>query len=121
MGRRLDRVRVKPEDLEVELVMQPTIAIPPDVDQAETGLPAWLSRFPSLLERRGKRRLLAELEQPLSDAYASFSSQLRDWLTAALARLASLLPGRLWAGFLAAALLQLAGAGILARLRRTLP
>lgn len=89
MGWKLDRARVKAEELEVELVTQPTITIPPEVDRAETGLPVWLSRFPSLLERRMKRRLLAKLEQPLSDAYASFSGQLRGWLTAALAGLAS--------------------------------
>jgi len=35
------------------------------------------------------RRLLAEFEEPLAGAYASFAGQLRRWLTAALAGLAS--------------------------------
>jgi uncharacterized membrane protein len=43
-----------------------------------------------------------------------------DFLSSALVgTLWSVLPDHLWAGFLAAALLQLAGAGILAGLRRT--
>ncbi len=89
MVRRLDWARVKPEDLVIELVTQPTITVPPEVDRAEILAPAWLRRFPSLLESRMRRRLLAQLEGPVAGAYAAFGGQLRGWLTAALAGLAS--------------------------------
>ena len=89
MARRLDWARVRPEDLGVELVTQPTVMVPPEVDRAESHTPRWLRRFPSLLERRMKRRLLAQIEEPLAEAYATFSGRLRGWLTAALAGLAS--------------------------------
>ena len=88
MARRL-AIPVKPEELGIELVTQPSIAVPPEVDRADVRPPAWLSRFPSRLESRVRRRLLAQLEEPLDGAYASFSGQLRRWLTAALAGLAS--------------------------------
>lgn len=89
MARRLDWARVKPEELGVELITQPTIAVPPEVDLAETLAPTWLRRFPSLLERRMRRRFLAQLQEPLAAAYATFSGQLHGWMTAALAALAS--------------------------------
>jgi hypothetical protein len=70
-------------------VTQPSIAVPPEVDRADIRPPAWLSRLAPLSESRVRHRLLAQLEEPLDGAYASFSSQLRRWLTAALAGLAS--------------------------------
>ena len=88
MARRLS-IPVKPEELGIELITQPTIAVPPEVDRADIRPAAWLSRLVSLSETRVRRRLLAQLEEPLDGAYASFSSQLRRWLTAALAGLAS--------------------------------
>jgi len=88
MARR-QSIPVKPEELRIELVTQPSITVPPEVDDADIRPPSWLSRFPSLSENRVGRRLLAELEEPLADAYASFAGQLRRWLTAALAGLAS--------------------------------
>ena len=89
MARRLDWNRGKPEDIRVELVTQPTITIPAEVDRAEPLAPDWFRRFPSLLEGRLRRRLLARLEEPLADAYSAFGGQLRGWLTAALSSLAS--------------------------------
>ncbi len=88
MARR-QAIPVKPEELRIELVTQPSITVPPEVDRADIRPPAWLSRFPSLSENRVGRGLLAQLEEPLAGAYAPFASRLRRWLTAALAGLAS--------------------------------
>jgi hypothetical protein len=89
MGKGLGGQPTQPEDLTVDLVTQPVLVLPPELDRIDIPRPAWLKPFPSLLEKRIAAQLLARVNGPLYLSFSSFVNQSREWLHRSLGALAA--------------------------------
>ncbi len=89
MAKGLGGQPTQPEDLTVDLVTQPVLVLPPELDRIEIRRPAWLKPFPSLLEKRIAARLFAVVNGPLYLSFSSFVNQSREWLHRSLGALAA--------------------------------
>lgn len=88
IARELDRGAPDAEELAVDLLTLPALEAPPEAEIVPVEWPRWAARFSKHLERRIHRDLSRQLGHALQRAYESFGRRLREWLRAALSRLA---------------------------------
>jgi GTP-binding protein EngB required for normal cell division len=87
MATLVPEVPLRPEDLVVDVLSQPTIDCPSALEAIEVRTARWLSRFPSIFEGRAAAKLEAAAGPVVERALSDLGTALRAWSRDALARL----------------------------------
>jgi len=87
MATAVPAVRVHPGDLAIDLVTQPALDIPRNLDALALNWPRWVAWLPSRLERRILAQIKAQTGADVARAFSSLGVALRSWGQATLARL----------------------------------
>jgi len=79
---------VQSEEIELELVTQPSLTMPAELTSLELEWPRLFRRMPKLFERRLLAQLRASAEEPVTRTLYALESELRKWSARSITRLA---------------------------------